>query len=302
MTRQDRYLLLEREIEAINRFPDANPNPVMRVAGDGRLIYANPASRPILTALGLEKGQALPDDLLGRVRARAAEDPPGRIEVDCDGARRTFAITSVRVPDLDVINLYGQDVTAAKVVERFPDRNPNPVLRVDGKGVLIYANTASEPIVRALGLATGEALPADFYSKVRAACSGLSDPIEVRGEGRIFAIRPVDIPEFGFTNLYGTDVTAVKAVDKFPDLNPNPVMRVSLEGRLRYANPASAGIREGLGLAIGDRLPPELLERIRPRPGSIRRTSSRSPPAVGYSSSSSPRSPTSSRSTSTGRT
>ena len=262
MTQQDRYLLLEREIEAINRFPDANPNPVMRVAGDGRLIYANPASSPILTALGLEKGQALPDDLLGQVRARAAEDPPGRLEVDCDDGRRTFAITSVRVPDLDVINLYGQDVTAAKVVERFPDRNPNPVLRVDGRGVLIYANTASEPIVRALGLSTGAALPADFHGQVRAACSGLSDPIEVRGEGRIFAIRPVDIPEFGFTNLYGTDVTAVKAVDKFPDLNPNPVMRVSLEGRLRYANPASAGIREGLGLAIGDLLPPELLDRI----------------------------------------
>src|SRR5688500_15302204 len=83
MTRRDRYLLLEREIEAINRSPDENPNPVMRVAGDGRLIYANPASAPILTTLGLEKGQALPDDLSGQVRARAAEDPPGRLEVDC---------------------------------------------------------------------------------------------------------------------------------------------------------------------------------------------------------------------------
>ena len=258
----DPYLLLEGQIEAINRFPDANPNPVLRVAGDGRLIYANAASEPLLAALGLEKGRVLPEALLAAIRARAAEDPPGRIEVDADGGRRTFAITSVHAPDLDVINLYGQDITAAKVIERFPDRNPNPVLRIDGAGALIYANAASEPIVRALGLVAGEAVPADFLHQVRAACSGGSEPIEVRGEGRIFAVRPVDIPEFGFTNLYGTDITAVKAVDKFPDLNPNPVMRVSWDGLLRYANPASEPIRTGLRLEVGAPIPEDLKERI----------------------------------------
>jgi class 3 adenylate cyclase len=259
---QDGYLLLERQIEAINRFPDANPNPVLRIAGDDRLIYANPASEPILAALGIQLGDALPAQLGEKIRRRASEDPPGRFELEVDDGRRTFAITCVRVADLGVTNLYGQDITAAKVVERFPDLNPNPVLRVDGDGALIYANTASEPIVRALGLSVGSTLPAEFLAQVRAACSGLSGPIEVRGEGRIFAIRPVDIPEFGFTNLYGTDVTAVKAVDKFPDLNPNPVMRVSWEGRLRYANPASEPIRAALGCRIGDQLPAGLFEQV----------------------------------------
>ena len=263
MGQDDRYLLLERQIEAINRFPDANPNPVLRIAGDGRLIYANAASVPILTALELENGRPLPDWLLAEVRSRAADEPAGRFEVDCDGGRRTFAITSVYAPDLDVINLYGQDVTAAKVVERFPDRNPNPVLRIDADGALIYANTASQSIVRALGLTAGAPVPDGFLRQVRAACSGSSDPIEVRGEGRIYAIRPVDIPEFGFTNLYGTDITAEKAVDKFPDLNPNPVMRVSWDGVLRYANPASEPIRTGLRLAVGAPIPEELMERIR---------------------------------------
>ena len=258
----DPYLLLERQIEAINRFPDANPNPVLRVAGDGRLIYANAASAPILSAMALATERSLPDDLLGEVRARAAEVPPGRLEIDVDGGRRTFAVTCVLMPDLDVVNLYGQDVTAAKVVERFPDRNPNPVLRIDADGTLLYANAASQPIVRALGLMPGVALPAEFLAQVRATCSGSSEPIEVRGEGRIFAIRPVDIPEFGFTNLYGTDVTAAKAVDKFPDLNPNPVMRVSSEGRLRYANPASNLILQALGCQIGDGLPDDLFGRI----------------------------------------
>ncbi len=36
--------LTGEQISAINRFPDDNPNPVLRVDGDGYLIYANPAS------------------------------------------------------------------------------------------------------------------------------------------------------------------------------------------------------------------------------------------------------------------
>ena len=36
-----------------------------------------------------------------------------------------------------------------------------------------------------------------------------------------FRLKPVPIPEFEFVNLYGTDVTAEKAIDKFPNQNPN---------------------------------------------------------------------------------
>ena len=47
-------LLVEQQIEAINRFPDQNPNPVMRITHDGHLLYANAASEPIRLALGVE--------------------------------------------------------------------------------------------------------------------------------------------------------------------------------------------------------------------------------------------------------
>ena len=38
-------------------FPGANPHPVMRVADDGVLIYANAASDPCIDALGLDVGR-----------------------------------------------------------------------------------------------------------------------------------------------------------------------------------------------------------------------------------------------------
>jgi len=242
-------------------FPDRNPHPVMRVAGDGVLEYANEASEPIRRRLGVNVGERVPDDFRERVAAAGASSPPGSFELECD--LRTFEILAIPA-STGGFNVYGSDVTAEKVVEKFPDRNPNPVLRMDPEGRLLYANAASQPIVRALSLSVGDMVPAQLRRQVVARLAGTrTDPIELRAEGgRIFALSPVAIPEFGFTNLYGTDITALRAINKFPDENPNPVLRVSRTGRLVYANPASALVREGLGVSVGAELPAALFERI----------------------------------------
>ena len=43
---------------------------------------------------------------------------------------------------------------------------------------------------------------------------------------RTYALLPVPVPDLGFMNIYGTDITAEKAVERFPNQNPNPVFRV----------------------------------------------------------------------------
>jgi class 3 adenylate cyclase len=256
-----RAVLVEREIEAILKFPDQNPNPVMRTTPDGVLLYANPASRELLEAIGARVGQPFPSDTFAELTAACDARPSGRVEVRV--GPRTCSLLPVRVPDLGVINIYGTDVTAEKVVAKFPDRNPNPVLRADAAGTLIYANPASGPIVRALGLRVGDALPLDLRDAIRRRLAGESDElIELRGEGRIFAISPVLITEFGFTNLYGTDVTGLRAIDRFPNENPNPVLRVSRDGMLTFANPASASLRHAFGAEEGERLDPDMWARL----------------------------------------
>jgi class 3 adenylate cyclase len=254
---EEAHLLLERQIEAIHRFPDQNPNPVMRTTLDGRLLYANTASAPILEALGIGSGGALPAHLLENVLAAPEADHP---PVEIDAGWRTYALSAVRLEDLEVVNLYGTDVTASKVVAKFPDQNPNPVLRMDTSDRLIYANAASGPITTALRAAPGDPVPAELLHAIRSHLSGeTTGPIEVSGGGRSFAVTPVPIPEFGFTNLYGTDVTALHAMNRFPDQNPNPVLRVSRAGVLTYANPASELVREAWGVEVGDSLPSDLL-------------------------------------------
>jgi class 3 adenylate cyclase len=249
----DRAVLIESEIEAILKFPDQNPNPVLRTSAGGHLLYANPASRDLLDAIGAVVGEPLPADLFDRLRVACDARPVQRVEVKV--GPRTCSLLPVRVTDLDVINVYGTDVTAEKVVAKFPDQNPNPVLRADVAGELIYANPASAPIVQALGLKISNALPVDLRDAIRRRLAGEStELIELRADGRIFEVKPVLVPEFGFINLYGTDVTGLRAIDRFPNENPNPVLRISREGVLTFANPASAPVRRAFRAEVGERV------------------------------------------------
>ncbi len=261
--RSHEHDLVESQIQAINRFPDQNPNPVMRMAHDGLLTYANAASLPIRQELGVAVGDTLPAEFTIKVRrALAAADE--RFEIEHD--HRTFAVLAVDVPELGFVNLYGSDVTAEKVVERFPNENPNAVFRVDDDGRLIYANAASRPLIAAFGLEVGDRWPTEFAQRVVAAAdSGSTDLIELEADYRTYALRPVRIPEFGFINVYGTDVTAEKVVAKFPGQNPNPVLRTDASGMLLYANEASEPMRKALQFAVGKPLPADLGGQIAAR-------------------------------------
>ena len=50
-----------QEIRSLARFPEENPHPILRVAKDGRLLYANASSKCLLGTWGCEVGQHLPE-------------------------------------------------------------------------------------------------------------------------------------------------------------------------------------------------------------------------------------------------
>ncbi|HEY8870244.1 MAG TPA: nitrate/nitrite transporter NrtS [Candidatus Limnocylindrales bacterium] len=255
------FALLEREVEAINKFPDQNPNPVMRMTAGGQLLYANTSSAPILAALGAKVGDRLPEPISSDLR-EAATAGRGRT-IEMRSGVQTFVLLPIDVPELGFVNLYGTDVTASKVIDKFPDRNPNPVLRMTPEGTLGYANAASAPITEALSIGLEDPFPPALQRWiVEAADRGGGETTEIQGDGRTYSLKPVRIEEFGFINLYGTDITALKALDKFPDQNPNPVLRVSPDGRLTYANPASHLIKKAIGVEVGDPLPRRFRRRM----------------------------------------
>ena len=143
--------------------------------------------------------------------------------------------------------------------EFFPGANPHPVLRVANDGELIYANDASQPVIDALGLVVGQAVPDAWLDTLMTS----DEAFDVRVGARTYELLAVRLPELGFTNVYGTDVTAQRAITKFPDENPNPVFRISIDGVLAYVNPAAQDLIVGLGGTLGDPFPQPWADDLR---------------------------------------
>jgi class 3 adenylate cyclase len=219
----------------VERFPERNPNPVMRMSPDGTLLYANEASAPVVRALGLRKGQALPAEIREACLRTLRQKRPQPFEVSGEGL--TFAFTPVHIPEFGFVNMYGTDVTAIKALDKFPDRNPNPVMRVSRDGLLTYANPASAPIRSQLGVEVGEPLPAAFFADVQVAVDAqTAQVLEVVVGDRTFELLVVALYEFESINLYGTEVTAARAVARAGRENERLLLNIlppSIAERLR---------------------------------------------------------------------
>jgi class 3 adenylate cyclase len=188
-------------------FPGSNPHPVMRVTDDGRLLYANEASVPLIETMGARIGERLSPEWQVRLAACATSATPVELKV----GPRTFELLVVHLPELGFINVYGTDVTAARAIVKFPDQNPNPVFRITWDGTLVYANPASLQLVEGSGWTMNAPLPRAVLEPLLAGASadaGSRRTVEVVSEARRYRLLPVDVPEFEFINVYGTDVTA----------------------------------------------------------------------------------------------
>ncbi|MBI2301245.1 MAG: PAS domain S-box protein [Armatimonadetes bacterium] len=161
-------------------FAERNPAPVLRIAADGRLLYANAASHPLLVEwCGGTVCQV--DDLVPEHFRRWAADVLSSrtsmaVRVERDG--RTLAFELVPVSEHGFVNLYAQDVTALQQAEATRRRlaaaveHANDAIVVtDAEARIEYANAAFEqltgvPVGAALGRRPWElATAADSRSK-----------------------------------------------------------------------------------------------------------------------------------------
>jgi CheY-like chemotaxis protein len=105
---------IEREVVSVSRFPDENPYPVMRVDQDGKVIFANRSSIPLLNAWGSTPGGPIPQAWMGWL----VESLSGTTHVkDIPCGEKIFAGTWTHIPGANYVNLYCFDITEQRHLE-----------------------------------------------------------------------------------------------------------------------------------------------------------------------------------------
>ncbi len=104
------------ESDESSNFPDENPNPVMRLSKEGRLLYANYASQPLLKSWN----QKLGDKINGAVMSKfnPASKSGGQQQHDFSFGHRVYTVVFSPVAGSDYINLYALEITGKKIVEQ----------------------------------------------------------------------------------------------------------------------------------------------------------------------------------------
>jgi signal transduction histidine kinase len=105
----------EEQIENLAKFPSEDPNPVLRIAKDGILLYANAAGSELLRHLGSKAGGQAPEHwgpyILRILQSGLSEE----LEVVCKD--RFFVLLMAPVVDAGYANVYGVDITERRQAE-----------------------------------------------------------------------------------------------------------------------------------------------------------------------------------------
>ncbi len=104
------------ESDGLSNFPDENPNPVMRLSKDGRLLYANLASQPLLKSWNQKLGDKINGVALSKFSQASKSGSQQQHDFDC--GHRVFTVVFAPVASSNYINLYALEITGKKIVEQ----------------------------------------------------------------------------------------------------------------------------------------------------------------------------------------
>ena len=143
-----------------------------------------------------------------------------------DGTKRPIADSGAPIRD-EQGNIIGtvmvfRDITESKQAEveiaslaKFPSENLNPVLRVAKDGTILYANKASQPLLKGWRCQVNQPLPDDWRKFILdVLSSGLSKDAEIEYENRILSLAFAPVVEKDYINVYGLDITERKEMQE----------------------------------------------------------------------------------------
>lgn len=131
------------------------------------------------------------------------------------------SVISIHLQEQTVFNVYLRDISGKKQAQReitslakLASENPSPVIRVNKRGVILYANAASEPLLQYWDCERGQTLPLYWKNLVASSFKeGVTKEYEVNLENQIFSLQLAPILELEYVNIYGRDFTRMRLAE-----------------------------------------------------------------------------------------
>ena len=103
----------EEDRDDLAKFPSENPNPVLRIAKDGKVLYSNQAGELLLGKWESGIGKTVPEKWLNSI-AKAFASEKG-VEEEVEG--KIFSVAVASIKEAGYVNLYARDVTERRAAE-----------------------------------------------------------------------------------------------------------------------------------------------------------------------------------------
>jgi PAS domain-containing protein len=101
-----------------------------------------------------------------------------------------------------------------EVLARIPEESPNPVLRLGKSGQVLYGNQTGGEVLSSLGWRIGDFISGAWMDTLNNAfVTGAKVEFEAVFQGKVYTFLVVPVPEEGYANFYGTDITARKTAE-----------------------------------------------------------------------------------------
>ena len=162
-----------------------------------------------------------------------------------------IAIKPLLLKDHFLFTVYLHDMSMRKQQEQeirnlaaFPSESPMPVLRVNQRGVIIYANPPSKPLLDYWGVGFLQTMPVYWHMQIeRVLTENIEKDYEVSDGQRFYSLLLVPIREGNYVNIYGKDVTETRKAEAESRQHQTELVQVC---RLSTMGEMAAGIAHEL--------------------------------------------------------
>jgi PAS domain S-box-containing protein len=131
------------------------------------------------------------------------------------------SVISIHLQQQTLINVYLHDISGRRQAEReivslakLASENPNPVLRISNRGVIVYANDASDPLLDYWACERGQTLPLYWRNLVASVLKERVNRVyEINLDDQIFSLQLAPISDLDYVNIYGRDFTQMRMAE-----------------------------------------------------------------------------------------